>query len=243
MDSVAGVSTQDALPTLCRPYTLHRRVPVQTSMRHRSLIKVSLVLTCLLGQVGAALAQAVATGDPMLQPGDRVRITVLGEDKDLSGEFEIAPDGTLKHPLYSQVIVTGVPLPMVKERFASFLLRFQKDPQFQVEPLFKVGVAGEVRTPNIYFLAPETTVGEALTRANGATERGDVDRVTVLRDGKKISLNLSAMASLRDQPTVRSGDQISVAQRRNVVSGISGLTPLLGVTASLLSLAVILSRR
>lgn len=212
-------------------------------MRSHSLIKVSLVLTCLFGQTGAAQTQAVAPDDPVLQPGDHVRITVLGEDKNLSGEFEIALDGTLKHPLYSQVVVAGVPLPIVKERFSSFLLRYQKEPQFQVEPLFKVGVAGEVRAPNIYFFAPETTVGEALARANGATERGDVDRVTVLRDGKKISLNLSALASNRDQPTVRSGDQISVAPRRNVVSGISSLTPLIGVTASLLSLAVILSRR
>jgi len=182
-----------------------------------------------------ARAQTAAPASPTLQPGDHVRIAVLGEDPNLSGEFEVAPDSTLKHPLYSQVKVVGVPLPMLKERFASFLRRFQKEPQLQVEPLFKVGVRGEVRNPNIYFLAPETTVAEAVTHANGPTERADVDRVTVLREGGTLSLNLSPVASNQDLHTVRSGDQINVAARRNVMSGIGVVVPLLGVTASLLS--------
>ena len=213
---------------------------LQNSMRPHTLTKFSFVLACLLGQNVSARAQTAPIGDLVLQPGDHVKITVIGEDKDLSGEFEVAPDGTLKHPLYSQVKVAGVPLPMLKNQFGSFLLRFQKQPKFQVEPLFKVGVAGEVRTPNIYFLAPETTIGDALTHANGATDRGDADHVTVMRDGKKISLNLSDITSNQDQPRVRSGDQINVAARRNVVSGISSITPLIGVTASLLSLTLVL---
>lgn len=184
-----------------------------------------------------ARAQTAAPASPTLQPGDHVRIAVLGEDPSLSGEFEVAPDSTLKHPLYSQVKVVGVPLPMLKERFASFLRRFQKEPQLQVEPLFKVGVTGEVRTPNIYFLAPETTVAEAVTHANGATERADVDHVTVLRDGKKLSLNLNETTSSRDQHTVQSGDQINVAERRNVMSGIRGVVPLV---ASLLSVTYLI---
>jgi protein involved in polysaccharide export with SLBB domain len=210
-------------------------------MRLNSLIRVTLALTCL-GQ--SVHAQAATDEIPVLKPGDHVRITVLGEDKDLSGEFEIASDSTVKHPLYNQVKVVGVPLPMLNERFASFLRRFQKEPQLQVEPLFKVGVAGEVRTPNIYFLTPETTVAEAITRANGATERADLDQVVVARNGRRLSLNLNPTSSNRDQHTVQSGDQINVAARRNVMSGIGNAAPLLGVVASLVSITVlILSNR
>lgn len=209
-------------------------------MRPHNLINLGLVLVCLLGLGVTAHAQTAAAGDLTLRPGDHVRITVIGEDKDLSGEFEVAPDGTLKHPIYSQLKVAGVPLSMLKDQFGSFLLRFQKEPKFEVEPLFKINVAGEVRTPNMYFLAPETTIAEALTHANGATDRGDADHVTVMRDGKKISFNLADTANYRDQPKVRSGDQINVAVRRNIVSGISSITPLIGVTASLLSLTIVL---
>lgn len=214
----------------------------QTSMHLHHLIKVSLVLTYLVGPSVAARAQTLADKGPVLHPGDHVRITVLGEDKDLSGEFEVATDSTLKHPLYNQLKVVGIPLPMLKERFASFLQRYQKAPQLQVEPLFKVAVAGEVRKPNIYFLAPETTVAEAVTRADGATERADANQVTVLRNGRKLSFNLNPTTLNRDQHTVRSGDQINVAARRDVISGIRGVAPLITVTVSLLSAFLVLSR-
>src|SRR4051794_191976 len=102
------------------------------AMRHHNVFRVSFILACLLGQSVTAHAQKAPTGDLVsrssdqeLQPGDHVKITVIGEDKDLSGEFEVAPNGTLKHPLYSQVKVAGIPLPMLKEQFGSFLKKFQ----------------------------------------------------------------------------------------------------------------------
>lgn len=209
-------------------------------MRLNTLIKIAAALTLLARMDVSASAQTTGFENLTLQPGDHLRITVLGEDKDLSGEFEVAPDGTLKHPLYNQIKVVGVPLPMLRDRFVTFLKRFQKDPQVQVEPLLKVGVSGEVKTPNIYFLAPETTVAEALTHANGATDRGDADHVTLLREGKEIPLDLSRASVSRDPLTIRSGDQINVDPRRSVMSGIGTLTPLLTVAASLVSVTIIL---
>jgi Periplasmic protein involved in polysaccharide export len=213
-------------------------------MRIQKLVQTSLFAAILLGSGVVAYAQAAVLRDPALQPGDHLRITVLSEDKDLSGDFEVAPDSTLKHPLYNQVKVAGIPLSMLKERIASFLRKFQREPRFEVEPLFKVTVGGEVRTPNIYFLPPETTVADALARAGGPTDHADLGQVNVSREGHKILLNLSGTDSTQNVPTIQSGDQINVIPRRNALSGLSGLTPLLGVTASLLSITlIILSRR
>ena len=208
-------------------------------MRLSILFAFGLGVTVLLPLNGAAEPQTL-TETPSLQPGDHLRITVLGEDKDLSGEFEVAHDSTVKHPLYSQLKVVGVPLPMLKDRFVIFLRRFQKEPQLQVEPLFKVGVEGEVKTPNIYFLAPETTIPDALTRANGLTEHGDGEHVSLIRDGKTISINLGNVRINRDQLTVRSGDQITVAARRNIIAGMGSMTPLLSVAATLLSATLLI---
>jgi protein involved in polysaccharide export with SLBB domain len=216
------------------------RLTMQIPTYSLSITKAALVVVCVAGSNSTARAQVPWSENPTLQQGDHVRVTILGEDKDLSGEFEVAPDSSLKHPLYSQIKVVGVPLPVVKARFATFLRRFQKDPQFEIEPLFKVAIGGEVKTPNIYFLAPETTVGEALTHANGPTDRGDADRVIVIRDGRQISLDLTALPSTRNQLTVRSGDQINVSHRRDIASGMSSFAPLIGVAASLLSVTFII---
>ena len=69
-----------------------------------------------------------------LNPGDVLRITVWRKPE-LSGEFIIATDGTVSHPLYRSVRVTGIPLPAVETRIREFLGMLEENPQFVVEPL------------------------------------------------------------------------------------------------------------
>src|SRR5688572_5308763 len=91
---------------------------------------------------GVKRASAQATADAtILQPGDAVRITVWRQPE-LSGEFWIAADSTVRHPLYQSVKVAGVPLETAHARLAAFLTRFQETPQFSVEPLLHVSIGG-----------------------------------------------------------------------------------------------------
>jgi protein involved in polysaccharide export with SLBB domain len=103
-------------------------------------------------------------------------------------------------------------------------------------------VQGEVKSPNIFLLPPETTVADAIIHAGGPTDRGDLDRVTLLREGRKLSLALSKNGLYRESSTIESGDQITVAPRRSALSGLSSITPILGMAASILSL-IVLSHR
>jgi protein involved in polysaccharide export with SLBB domain len=211
-------------------------------MRTASAMKSLLVLISLLAGVKHALAQSSSAGASLLRPGDHLRITVLREDPSFSGEFEIAPDSTLKHPLYNQVRVAGIPLPMLKERIASFLRQFQREPQLEVEPLMKVSVGGQVRSPNVYFLPPETTIADAITRAGGATDIGSPDQVTVTRDGRKLWFSLNETDANQQLSTIRSGDQIAVPQRRSAMSRIGEFAPLIGIAGSILSLIILANR-
>lgn len=215
---------------------------IATQMRHHYLLKTTLLLAGLVATGMTSPAQTNTGQSPALRPGDHLRITVLSDDKNLSGEFEVAPDSSLKHPLYNQVKVAGVPVSELRGTIASFLRKFQREPQLEVEPLFKVTVSGEVKVPNFYLLPPETTFMDAIARAGGPTERANPDQVTVMRDGHQLSLNLGERGSRREMLTIQSGDQVSLAPRRNVVTGISRITPLFGLAASILSVIVILAR-
>jgi protein involved in polysaccharide export with SLBB domain len=197
-----------------------------------------MVLSFLFASNALAYAQPAGAGSPGLRPGDRIRITVLG-DAAMSGEFEVGPDSTLRHPLYNRVKVAGIPVSMLKERIASFLRNFQREPQLDVEPLFKVSVGGEVRSPNVLFLPPETTIMDAVARAGGVTEHGNANSITVLRDGRRLSFTVNGTRSRQDTQTIQSGDQISVAKRRNVLGGIA---PIVGFAASVVSIIVLLQR-
>ena len=128
--------------------------------------------TAVRGQSSAA---ATATSATTLNPGDVVRITVWRKPE-LSGDFVVARDGTLSHPLLREVHVTGIPVELVDARIREFLTTLEANPQFVIEPLLRVAVSGEVRTPNLYNLRPETSISQAVAVAGGTTERGRRDR-------------------------------------------------------------------
>jgi polysaccharide export outer membrane protein len=211
-------------------------------MRRKSQWKTILLLAGLAGTGTKSNAQTNTERVQTLRPGDHLRITVLSDDKNLSGEFEVAPDSSLKHPLYNQVKVAGVPVSQLKGIIASFLRKFQKEPLLELEPLLKVTVGGEVKAPSVYLLPPETTLMDAIARAGGPTERANPDQVAVLRDGHKLALNLGELGSRHEMLTIQSGDHVSLAPRRNVGTGISRIRPFLAVTASLLSVIALLAR-
>lgn len=174
--------------------------------------------------VGACLLAALVLPSPVaaqvdgagpesvLAPGDVLRIDVWRQPE-LSGQFDIGPDGSIVHPLYREVAVAGLPLSSVEERLRSFLERYEANPSFVVQPLFRVAVGGEVRSPDVYRFPPETSVARAVLMAGGTTERGRLDRVRLLRDGQVFSVDLLDPRAQADRVRVRSGDQIIVTAR------------------------------
>jgi polysaccharide export outer membrane protein len=190
----------------------------------------SLSFLGLIVLASAAVAQTPATTrqTAMLQPGDEVRIRVW-RDSEMSGELGIAPDGSLIHPVWRTLKVTGLPIADVESRIRTFLTRFQTDPQFVAEPLFRVTIGGEVERPALYFLAPDVTIGQAVAIAGGATERGKHDQVRLLSGGQLRSISLNGNDPAANLP-VRSGDQIIVEKRSSVFRDI--VAPLIAIAGS-----------
>jgi polysaccharide export outer membrane protein len=176
------------------------------------------LLACFSLFMAAALgAQATpsTSTQQQLSPGDQIRIAVW-RNTELSGDFTIGANGTITHPLYREVQVTGIPLAEVEDRLRTFLTRYTTNPQFVIQPLVKVIVGGEVRTPNVFSVPPETTVAQAVVLAGGPTERGALDHVRLLRDGQEIVVDLSRAESQSATLQIRSGDQILVPRITNI---------------------------
>jgi protein involved in polysaccharide export with SLBB domain len=180
--------------------------------------------------LGSALAaQMPATREaPKLLPGDEVRIRVW-RDSEMSGDIAIGPDGTLLHPVWRGLKVTGLTLPDVEARIRQFLTRYQTEPQFVAQPLFRVTVGGEVQKPDLYFLSPDVTIGQAVALAGGATERGRTDRVRLLSGGQLRVIKLDGNDPSGNLP-VRSGDQLIVERRGSFFREI--FAPLVAIAGS-----------
>lgn len=198
----------------------------------------SLLLVVTLIAAGQARAQSTSTSEG-LNPGDQVRILVWGQNsvnQGFSGDFMVAPNGTLVHPLYRDVQVTGIPLSAVEDRVRTFLTRYLTNPQFVVMPLLKVVVSGEVRTPNVLSVPSETTVAQAVVLAGGPTASANVQHVRLLRDRQEIAVDLSRADSQAATLQVHSGDQIMVPTKTNALRDYIG-----PITSTIAAIAAITS--
>jgi protein involved in polysaccharide export with SLBB domain len=177
-------------------------------------IQALLALCVLASFPSLARAQGVDDSGAVLRPGDVVKISVWRKPE-LSGEFSVAADGSIADAFYSEVNVAGVSLNTATDRVRQYVARIESSPRVWVEPLFRVTVGGEVRTPNLYSLSRETTISQAVAQAGGATAQGRLDRVRLIRNGESQLIDLTDPANpLADTP-IRSGDQILVARGSN----------------------------
>jgi polysaccharide export outer membrane protein len=180
-----------------------------------------------------------APGTTGLNPGDQVRIAVW-RNPEFSGDFIIAPNGTISHPLYREIQVVGVPLSTVEERLRAFLTRYIQTPQFVIQPLVKIIVGGEVRSPNVYSVPPETTIAQAVALAGGPTDRGNLRKLQIIRDGQEIPVDLSKADSDVARLQIRSGDQILIPRRGStfrdyagpIFSGLAALAAVVNIIIS-----------
>ena len=151
-----------------------------------SCMRLVLLLVVLGIFCGALPGHAQAQTDNRvyhLGQGDKLRITVFGED-DLSGEFDVGADGDVSMPLIGQIPAVGLSLvdledEIVKKLKDGYLL----NPQVSVEVLnFRpFYIIGEVNNPGSYPYVSGMTMLNAVALAGGFTYRAEKDHVMLKR--------------------------------------------------------------
>src|SRR6266516_5688312 len=120
-----------------------------------------------------------------LAPGDKVRVTVFGEDK-LSGEYQIDNAGSLSLPLAVTIPAAGQPKSELEQSLTKQLQgEYLRNPKVTVEvtnfrPFY---VLGEVSKPGEYPYRSGLNVLSAIAIAGGATYRASTSKVLIQRSG------------------------------------------------------------
>lgn len=156
---------------------------------------------------------SVETGhEYKLGPGDKVRVTVFGEDA-LSGEFLIANNGSVSLPLVGQIRAGGATLTAfetaIQEKLtASGMVRAPRVSADMVEyrPYY---ILGEVNKPGQYTYSIGLTVTKAVATAGGFTYRADNKVVYVTREGAPNEAPIPVTAATWIGP----GDTIRIGER------------------------------
>lgn len=165
-------------------------------------------------QAGAAASSGTRAPDSyILGPGDRVRITVFGEDR-LSGEYVVTSTGELSFPLIGNVAVKGSSIADLQSLLRTRLSAgYLKDPRITAEVLIfrPFYVLGEVARPGQYPYVDGLTIQQAIATAGGYTYRAKRTKV-YLRGPQKQD---ESAVDLKKDPLkgVGPGDTIRVAER------------------------------
>jgi protein involved in polysaccharide export with SLBB domain len=154
---------------------------------------------------------AAAIAPAKLQPGDKIKVTVYGEDK-LSGDFQLDQSGQISLPLAGTIKAQGLTQAELEKALAKkFRSEYLKDPKVTVtiatlQPYY---IMGEVEKPGQYPYQSGLNVLTALAIAGGPTYRANRNTVEIQRNGE---------TTMRDYPIsttvpILPGDVIKVPER------------------------------
>ncbi len=166
----------------------------------------------LASQPPAGQQAPVQSPDYRLGNGDKVRITVFGQ-QDLTGEYFVDGSGMLAFPLIGQVKAGGLTASELERAIANKLKpNYLKNPDVSAvvltyRPFY---IVGEVKTPGSYPYVSGMTVINAVALAGGFTYRAKESSFYLTRqekDGSKKRVEAS------QETPVQPGDVITVRER------------------------------
>ncbi len=150
-----------------------------------------------IGLPSGALAQAAANAEPVLGPGDQVRMTVY-QNPDLSVEQRVSELGSIAVPLIGAVRVGGLSVPQAQALVEKMLRDggFVIKPQVTIQTVqirsSQMSILGQVAKPGRYPIeSVGSKVSEMIATAGGVLPGGaDVFTLVGQRDGKPVKLDI-----------------------------------------------------
>ena len=172
-----------------------------------------------------------------LRPGDLLKIAVF-RDKELSGDYPIDARGYVQIPGLGVIKAAGLEPTDVTDRLRLALVeRGFARPEISVQPMIRVSVLGEVRSPSVYPVDPGTSLLQLLTVAGGPTERAKLKDTRVIRDGRAFQVDMESglKGSAAGRIVLYSNDVVVVARKKGLTGENLGLT----LTAASLLLTIL----
>jgi protein involved in polysaccharide export with SLBB domain len=179
-----------------------------------------------------------------LNPGDGVRIAFFNISDQISGDYYIQQDGKIQLPYAGLITTTNKPYNEIKAEIVSKYDSLYKNPELTVQPLFKINILGEVRSPGYYYVTDVEKMTGIFALAGGITSDGDLDNVYIIRDDKEIELdaqNLIERGSTMSDIGLQSGDRIFVP--RTWWANARSVTIIVSVVSALVTIAVLFIKR
>jgi polysaccharide export outer membrane protein len=169
----------------------------------------------------AAAADAVVSPPGYtIGPEDQLSI-VFYNDKNMSADVVVRPDGKISLPLINDVQASGLTPEQLRTHLSADAKRFVQDPNVSVVVRQinsrKVFIMGSVEKPGTYPLIAPTTVLQLIATAGGVKEYADTKKFVIIRmeGGRQVTFNFNyrdvvGQKNMQQNIELRPGDTIVV---------------------------------
>ena len=204
--------------------------------------QVGIVAVCVVGALSAGVASAqppvpsVANSSPgeaavrtvtpppdyVIGPEDQLSV-VFYQDKDMSADVVVRPDGKISLPLINDLQVGGLTPDQLRNLVNTEAKRFIQEPRATVVirqiNSRKVFITGMVDKPGSYPLIGPTTVLQLIATAGGLKEYADSKNIVIIRNDNGVEVTLDfnykeivARKNMKQNILLRPGDTVVVPE-------------------------------
>ncbi|MEP7064412.1 MAG: SLBB domain-containing protein [Gemmatimonadota bacterium] len=176
--------------------------------------------------------------------GDRVLLSVRG-DSTINDTVTVRAGRMIRLANMPDISLQGVLRSELQDYLTTQLARYIKRPDVQTTSLVRVALLGSVSKPGFYQVPADLALADAIMIAGGPSATADVDKTQIKRGNDVIySSELLgqevAKGATLDQLNIRPGDQILIGEKHKRNWAV--IASIVGITAGLVSTAVVLSR-
>lgn len=180
-----------------------------------------------------------------IRPGDVLQLKMLGEEG-VSGDYIIDNEGIVTIPGVGSVKLANLPPRQARAVLDREIRTRFTNPDYSADFRIRVYVLGAgVANPGPFVVEPGTTFLQVLAIAGGQTDRADLPRTTVNREGRTYPVDLAAglAGGHVGQLPVFSNDVVVVPARRGLTrENITFVLSIFGTALTLVTLFVSLRR-
>jgi polysaccharide export outer membrane protein len=182
-----------------------------------AVTRASVVPTARAEPSGAAV---LPPPDYVIGPDDQLSV-VFFQNKDMSADVVVRPDGKISLPLVNEIVANGLTPDELRQKVTLEAKRFMQEPNptivvRQINSR-KVFITGAVEKPGTYPLIGPTTVLQLIATAAGLKEYADSRKIVIIRTerGHQASFNFNykdvvGQKNMDQNITLRPGDTVII---------------------------------
>ncbi len=175
----------------------------------------------------------------ILKPGDGIKITFYNIEDSVKGNYYINDNGGIHLPYLGMINTQNKDFSEIKSEIFAGYSKIYKNPEMNVQALYRISILGEVGKPGVYYLTGFETLTDLVSLAGGESNDSDINNIVILRNDSQLQIDLESFLSGENNLNdigIESGDKVYVPRTwwvgaRDASIIVSGVTVLVAVAS------------